>query len=182
MEKEKVTEEGLKNVLTSLFDGLKAEETELAQAVLAATGKTPEMLADIKNVEEFFFTLMYPYQKFLNGFVQIHFKGNQEAQWLFTHHTYIQKHFEKFIVDHEGGACSVDKSRTIINNLAMWKLGRIEKIVWDYEQEYTYHLPKVVFLHHDSITAFYEALLSLYYGNPAKYLSYLHTKKHLSTQ
>lgn len=179
---EKVTEEGLKHVLTSLFDGMQAEEIALAKAVFNAAEITPERLAGIKNVEEFFFALVYPYQKFLKGFVSIHFKGNAEAQWLFTHHSYIQKQYEHFIVKHEGGACSVDKSRTIINELAMWKLGRKERIEWDYTGEYTYHLPKTVFTTHESITEFYESLVSLYYGNPDKYLNYLLHKKHLSAQ
>ena len=36
MEKEKVTEEGLKNVLTSLFDGLKADEPRESQDFFAS--------------------------------------------------------------------------------------------------------------------------------------------------
>jgi hypothetical protein len=176
---DKLTEEGLKQVLTSLFDSMQSEEVALAKAVLATDGVTPERLAGIKNVEEFFYTLVYPYQKFLGGFVQEHFKGDREAQWLFMHHRYVQRHYEVLIVKHEGAACSVDKSRTIIHELAMWKLGRKERIEWDYSGEYTYHLPKVVFTTHESITEFYDTILALYHGNSEKYLNYIAHKKHL---
>lgn len=180
--KKEATKEILNKVFESLVERMGSEEVALAKVVLSASEITPERLSGIKDVEDFFFTLVYPYQEFLKGFVTIHFKGGLEAQWLFTHHSYIQKHYENFIAAYEGNACSVDKSRTIINELAMWKLGRKERIEWDYTGEYTYHLPKTVFTTHESITEFYEALVNLYHGNPDRYLNYLVNKKHLSTQ
>jgi hypothetical protein len=177
--KEKDTTDGLKAVLDSLFSGLEKDQKALAEQVLTATRTSAESLAEIKDVESFYFTLQYPLEKFLKGFVQTQFGADMNASWLFTHHKYVQRHFEALIVQHEGGACSVDKSRTIIHALAMFELKKVESIVWNYEQEYTYQLPKKVFTTHESIVEFYKAVRSLYFGQITPFLSYMAHKKYL---
>lgn len=46
-------------------------------------------------------------------------------------------------------------------------------IQFNYDQEYTYHLPKRIFTAHDMIVEFATSLHSLFYGNPERYLSAL---------
>lgn len=174
-----MNEEAIKQVFNALVESGEKESAALAEKLVEAGVISPERVAGIKTVEDFFFALIYPYQKFLDGFISIHFSRNNNAQWLFTHHGYVENHFQKLIAMHEGTACCADKSRTIINALARWLKDGTE-IVWNYEGEYTFHLPKKVFTTHESIALFFEALMSLYYGNPEKYLHFLHEKRYLT--
>lgn len=46
---------------------------------------------------------------------------------------------------------------------------RGDKIEFNYNSEYTYHLPKKVFTTHEEIVMFFESLIHLYMGRPGKY-------------
>ena len=59
-----------------------------------------------------------------------------------------------------------------MNRLYTWFKDNKE-IVFDKDEEYTYHHPKIVFTTHEEIVSFYNALHYLYYGNPKQYLSML---------
>ena len=173
------TENALKDLFGALIASGEKESAELAEKLVGAGVISPERIEKIQSVEEFYFALIYPYNKFLDGFVAIRFNGDRKARWLFTHHGYIENHFQKIIIQHEGSPCCADKSKTIVESIARFLLKGTE-IVWDYSQEYTFHLPKKVFATHSSIIDFYDALVSLYYGNNEKYLEYLFAKKHLA--
>lgn len=173
------TENALKDLFGALIASGEKEAVEIAEKLFDAGIISPERIEKIQSVEEFFFALIYPYKKFLDGFVAVRYNGDQKAQWLFTHHGYIENHFQKIIIQHEGSACCADKSKTIVESIAMFLLKGTE-VVWDYGQEYTFHLPKKVFTTHSSIIDFYDALVSLYYGNNEKYLEYLLTRKYIA--
>jgi len=173
------TENALKDLFGALIASGEKEAVEIAEKLFDAGIISPERIEKIQSVEEFYFALMYPYNKFLDGFVAIRFNGDRKARWLFTHHGYIENHFQKIIIQHEGSPCCADKSKTIVESIARFLLKGTE-IVWDYSQEYTFHLPKKVFATHSSIIDFYDALVSLYYGNNEKYLEYLLTRKYIA--
>ncbi len=68
-------------------------------------------------------------------------------------------------------ACCADKTRTIIKRLIDFYENGI-RIEFDYTQEYTFHLPKIIFKIHEDIIEFYEGLKFLQNtGNPLKYLN-----------
>ncbi len=173
------TENALKDLFGALMASGEKEAVEIAEKLFDAGIIWPERIEKIQSVEEYYFALIYPYNKFLDGFVAIRFNGDRKARWLFTHHGYIENHFQKIIIQHEGSPCCADKSKTIVESIARFLLKGTE-IVWDYGQEHTFHLPKKVFTTHASIIDFYDALVSLYYGNNEKYLEYLLTRKYIA--
>lgn len=160
--------EGIKQVLSILADSVEQDAQDLFTTVLAESGSTQERLKNVNSPDSFYFALMYPHEQFLKGVVAKKFGGDREAQWFFLHTRFVQRHYEKIIIAHEGSACSVDKSGHIIHLLAVWLLKGTE-MKHDYLQEYTYHLPKDVFVDHAEILEFYKAIQNLYYGNPEQY-------------
>jgi len=120
----------------------------------------------------FFYAVLYPWEKFIGGFLKYELKANGDVEFIFKHSQYIDRHFCNLFRDKEGGACCADKSRTIVNKLLeFYATGK--KIEFDYEAEYTYHLPKNIFKNHDGIIEFYVGLKNLLYGSPQKYLEAL---------
>lgn len=160
----------LKKVLDSMIEGIKAEEIALYEAVFKQEGINKTLIANVKDVEDFFYLMIVPYHRFLSGFLSSKKEGiNEKAKWLFLNSEFIEAHIQKIIQRHEGLACNADKSRTIINAIAQFLI-KGERIEWDYGQEYTFGLPKKVFVTHDEIITFFEALVLLHHGNPSKYL------------
>lgn len=49
-----------------------------------------------------------------------------------------------------------------------------KQISFDYGQQYTYHLPKMVFKTHVEIIEFFNALYRLYYGNFKPFIDAVH--------
>lgn len=174
---EKIEKERIKEVLDGMFDAFKKEEIELYKALIDKMHyKT------IEDVEDFYLGLIYPFEKFLSGLITTEISANEDVGFIFKRSQFIESHFQSLIQRVEGSACCADKSSTIMSGLlSFYKDG--EPIVFNYEQEYTYHLPKVIFKTHESIAGFYEGLRGLYYGNPERYLTELlkirtsHTEK-----
>lgn len=127
------------------------------------------LLPDLGNPEDFHITAIYPHEMFIDGLLSHKLSNNNDVKFIYQNHNFIDNHFKKIIVKKEGRRCSADKSRTILNSLVrFYKDG--DEIDFDYEQKYTFHLPKKEFTDHNSIVEFYEALKHLYYGNPEYYL------------
>jgi len=173
--------DSIEKVLHHLVASEQKEEAELASKLLEAGVISDEVIKKTKSVNDFYYLLQKPYEQFLNGFVQIVFSGNDQASWLFTHYCFVESNFAGLVSAVEGTSCSSDKSQTIVNSLAKFLL-KEDRIVWNFDQEYTYHLPKTVFQTHESVVDFYKALQRLYYGNPDMYIRYMADKKYLSTQ
>lgn len=97
--------------------------------------------------------------------------GNQkESDFLNAHVDFIEHHLDFVFGKKEGLACSHDKTKTVISLLKKNFEDGVE-ISINYDQEYTFHLPKTVLNNHAEIKEFYLALSFLYYGNPVKYLA-----------
>lgn len=89
---------------------------------------------------------------------------------LFIHQDFISGHFRAVIDEVEGGACCADKTRFLMRGLArFFALG--EPLTFKRNQEYTFHLPTKVFVTHEEVVLYFDALHSLYYGRPEKFLS-----------
>lgn len=157
----------IKNVLDRMLGNIEQENIDLYKKLV-----DEKLFKKIEDVEDFYLLLIYPFEQFVSGLIRTEISKNDEMDFLFIHYNYVESHFVKLFEEKEGRACSADKSRTIIRSLFNWmKTGK--KIEWNYEQEYTYHLPKKIFKTHEDIIQFYEAIKHLYYGNPKKYLEAL---------
>lgn len=85
---------------------------------------------------------------------------------------FITHHLDYLFSTYEGSACSHDKTRTIIGRLTRFFESGVE-IEFNYNEEYRYHMPKIILKTHEKIINAYKALESLFYGNPTKYLALL---------
>lgn len=160
--------EVIEKVLEGIFNAFKQEEVELYKALM---DKIPSV-KKIEAVEDFYYEVVFPFERFLSGFIRTEISDNGDVEFILKNSRFITFHFEALIRDFEGHACCADKSRTIMKGLlGFYKEGK--QIVFDYEQKYTFHLPKVIFKTHESILGFYEGLKMLYCGNPEKYLTEL---------
>lgn len=153
----------MKTVLSALSQDIDDRDKELYTSLFK--DKSPE----IKNPEDFYFQFMYPHEKFLRGLIQVELSNDPDVKFILMRGQFLEHHFEKWIERIEGHACCADKSRTIMKSLFDFYLNR-KPIVFNYEQEYTYHLPSKIFKTEDEIVTFYTGLKHLYYGNPTDYL------------
>lgn len=162
-----INNDKIKEVLDLMSDGIGKENVELYKKLIENNG-----IKKIDDVDDFYIMMIYPYENFLKGLIQVEISKNNEVNFLLLHYNFVEYQFQKIIVDVEGSACSADKSRTIMRRLFNW-LNKGEKIEFDYNGEYTYHLPKTVFNTHEEITEFYDGVKNIYYGHYQKYLTEL---------
>jgi len=157
----------IKEVLNGMLGSIEQDNIDLYSKLIEERGNMK-----IDDCESFYFSLIYPHSKFLKGLIRSEICKNDKVDFLLLHSRFVENHFLKLIVEKEGSACSADKSRTIINRIFKFlKTG--EKIEWNYEGEYTFHLPKKLFKTHDEIIDFYEAVKHVYYGNYKQYIEAL---------
>lgn len=156
----------LKHVIKTLLETIEDNNLALYKKIIQ------DKKLIVKTPEEFYFTFSYPYEQFLRGYLQIEHSKNEDLQFLMLKADFIEHHFEKIIEKYEGSTCCADKSRHLLNCLyAYYK--EAKPITFDYQQEYTYHLPKKVFITETSIIDFYKAIQDLYYGKIDNYLNIL---------
>ncbi|WP_440880652.1 hypothetical protein [Tenacibaculum sp. C7A-26P2] len=157
----------LTNFLDSIAGSIEQKEINLFKSIIESSEIT-----NFKDHEEFFHGVLYPFDQFIRGFVKSKIANNEDVVFIIKNQNYIEHNYARIIEQKEGSPCSADKSRTIIKCLLdYYKSG--QEINFNYEQEYTYHLPKEVFKTHDHIIKFYEGLKHLWYGNNRKYLEAL---------
>lgn len=106
-----------------------------------------------------------------NNLPQLASLNMSKAVFLLKQYDFVDSHFTALIKQYEGWACSADKVRTITNRL-LKNLVEGKPIVWNYNQEYTYHLPKEIFTNQEQILEFFDALYFLYYGKSEKFLAF----------
>ncbi len=163
----------LKNQLAGIFSGIfaaiDAENADAAEPLLALEPiqRGLEELR-INRPDRFYMTTIYPMSRAVDGLIATVVQGHQ-AQFLAKHSEFVEGYFKKLIEKYEGSPCCADKSRTVVRYI-MRSLRTGELIKFDYNQEYTYHLPKKVFTSHDEIMALFDALHRLYYANPEPFI------------
>jgi hypothetical protein len=159
----------IKNFLDNMFNSISQENIDLYKKII---GENEFNVAELSDFNSFYFKLIYPFEKFLSGFVRTEISNNDELVFIYKNSQFIKHHFEYWIEKIEGSTCSADKSRTIMRALINhYKTG--EEIVFNYNQKYTFHLPKIVFKDQLLITEFYKSVKNLYYGNPTQYINCL---------
>lgn len=122
--------------------------------------------------EEFQHHLVRPLEQLIDGVLAKELSPHSAAAFLYRQADFVEHHLSYLFVRYEGLACSTDKARTVIRALAR-HFDTEDEIAFDYEQKYTFHLPKTVLRQHSEILAVFKALCSLYHGQPAGYLQVL---------
>lgn len=87
----------------------------------------------------------------------------------------VEQNFRRFFEKIEGNFACADKTNFIMKSIFL-KLLDDKDIILDYNQEYTYGLPKKIFNTEDKIMDFYESIQNLSYGEPVKYIKYCQTE------
>ena len=159
-----INKETIEKTLTSMMDVFEQEEINLFKSILEENN-----INEIKNIDDFYFGLLYPYNKFINGLIKSTISKDYNVRFLLKNSQYFEHHFRYWIEKIEGIMCCADKTRTILRSIFNYYTDN-KKIKFDYEGEYTYHLPKFIFTEHQDIIDFFDAIKHLYYGNPEKYL------------
>lgn len=165
-------EEGISTVILGILATAKDENKAAFDAIAhEAVIQDAVKCALDANFEDFYFLLLYPIGKALDGLLE-HVTHNEAAQFILRHSLFVESHFSNLIERIEGSPCSADKSRTIVQALLNFYMTGKE-IAFNYDQDVTYQLPKVIFKTHDAIIEFAEGLRQLHAGCPKKYLAAL---------
>lgn len=161
-----VTVQDLQDTLGALIGALDAEN--VAQFHRIFEGR------DLKDVEQaiktarpdiFDILFNYPVRRVTNGVIQAFLGCNRDLAFLYEKADFVEMHLKRRFDLIEGMPCCADKSRTVLRALARHFADEAARpIQFDYDQQYTYHLPHVILKTHDEIIAFFDALKGLYYG------------------
>lgn len=174
-ENNSVNEDDIKKVLTSLFNfNPNIDESNIFYGLT----KDPHFLKELEkrssvhNIKDFSFLYNYDSSLFTKEMfckvLDIE-PSNHNLLFLLTNYSFIEGHFKKLIAQKEGSACSADKSGFIMSSLIRYYKDN-KDITINYEQQYTYHLPKVIFNNQEKILEFFDGVQRLYYGQVDKFI------------
>jgi len=159
--------ENIINFLNTFCDDIDKSNLDLYKKIIENS-----KINNFNNYEEFFYSVLYPFDNFIEAYLKMNVSNNEDVIFIIKNSNFIENNFSNLIINKEGSACSSDKSGTIMNKLInYYKTG--EKITFDYDAEYTYHLPKTIFKTHEHIIMFYIGLKKLFYGDNKKYIEAL---------
>ena len=137
----------------------------------------PEVAQAIRNaasgdVSAFRQVIASPMENIMTALVEAALpeQQNGRAAFLLTHTDFVTSHFRAVYSEFEGNSCCADKAHTAVSALGMYFIQN-KPIVFDYEAEYTFHLPVKVLANQVSILEFYEALYNLYFCRTKLFLS-----------
>ena len=168
---EKMSKEINKEALVGVLDGLVgAFDIETTSLFLRLVENMA--IEKISDYNELYLFLIFPFEKFIDGAIMSIVNNNYDVRFLLSKSHFVENHLCEMFQREEGLACCADKARTVISALInFYKTGR--EISFNYDGEYTYHLPKKILKTHGECVSFYEALKGLYYGKPDKYIQSL---------
>lgn|SRR5574343_110657 len=167
--KNKITKKAFKDIFEGILGAARSE----------TLAKYPDLIKSFEQFEspeDFDITFRYPInqvvdQVVMNKFPNIKIKdGLYAISFLYMNYQFIDLNFTRLIKDHEGMACSADKSRYIINALVKFYVTG-EAINLKEETGKEYWLPK--FLTSEQWVELFDALHSFYFGNVEKYYKFL---------
>ena len=170
MSNEAISAEDIGIVLSGFLAAGEAER----QAKYQQWANTPACKSALEAIqkgrlEEFHFHLIYPFKQVVSGLLESSLPGKRCAHFLLTHYDFARSHFRRIIEKRDGFACCADKTRAILSRLlAFYVSGKT--IIFDPQEQYTFHHPQNVFTRHEEIVEFFEALYRLHAGDPSEYL------------
>ncbi|WOF81612.1 hypothetical protein P5704_027320 (plasmid) [Pseudomonas sp. FeN3W] len=156
--------DAIKGIFESLLASVSVENQEaIADHVDNPFIKAALAAIDLNDPHRFRVFYCHRMQRLTDSVIELRFSNNPDAKFLYSKADFIEHHIRHNIEKHEGSACCADKTRTIMRALAK-RFSSGEKIVFDYGQEYTYHLPEKILNSDEAIMSFFRSLLELYYG------------------
>lgn len=163
-------ENAVKSVLDALFSGVAAK----GKSAMDLVSEVPAVInariaAKNLSLDGFYFALPYEMNQLVDAILEAELPGNGNAQFLMGHSSFVSSHLDRIFQKFEGSACSHDKTKTVMRALMRF-FTTGEPISFNYDQEYTFGLPKKVLKTHDSIVYYFNGLHHLYYGNSDHYL------------
>lgn len=172
---EAVSDEDLRKGLESIFSGFLEDENRKAQASLSECADDPAIIEATEALQtldyrKFHSSLLRKHDRIVSALIKSVHGDNHQLTFLLSRQDYVGRHLRNLFTDFEGSACCADKERTVMRALLRHYYSK-KPIEFDYGAEYTYMLPEIVFRDHDGVIAYFEAVYSLYYGNPKKYLT-----------
>jgi hypothetical protein len=173
-------EDNLKLVLGGIFAKV-SEGNRSAYQAMSDLGDIPKAVAALKAGDFGMYEslIFHPMEQFTSGLAESVFPDSNQLQFLAKEIKFFQRHLGQTIKEVEGWSCYNDKTQQVSGALLRFFLTG-EAITWNYEAEYTYGLPKKIFVTHDEIVEFFEAIYSLFYGLPEKYLAFRATLERFS--
>lgn len=164
-------EAGIRDVLTTIAAGLDAGDKAAYHAVCDSPAlRAAREALDRKDLTGFRFALQRPIEKILDGLLMEVAPHSAEARYLIRRANYVERHFRSVIEQAEGMSCCADKSRTLVAALLVHFLEG-KPITFDRAGKYSFNLTQEVFLNHDAIVGFFEAVRLLDHGDPRPYLA-----------
>ncbi len=125
-----------------------------------------------KKPRDFEFHVIRPLDIYVDGYLLSLHGDNEKLNFLFKNYDFVEHHISFIFRHFEGSNCCVDKAKTIISELINYYKNN-KTILFDYKQEFTYHLPEKVLKEHEQIIEFYNTIINLFYGRPISYLKFL---------
>jgi hypothetical protein len=178
-------DEAIKETINGIFGAFLSDGMDTAGKLLEAIKDSDDIKHATKALKDNDPDVFSCFTMFLDDIkehlVRTHFDDTSKfyrRYFLYLHYSFFESHARELISKYEGMACSSDKVSTIARSINKW-ITTGKDIKFNYDQEYTFHLPKTVLNTHESIVDFFEALYSLHNGNPEKYLKFL--KDHVIT-
>lgn len=156
--------ENIQSFLNTMMDKISEENFNLYKNIIE-TAK----LNKFDGPDEFNLFILYPWRNFIDEYLNANVSSNREVIFIYKNYNLIESHISHLIEKFEGRACSADKSRTIINSIIKF-FEKGKEIEFNYNQEYTFHLPKRILNTHEEIIEMYKGIKDLLYGDPDKYL------------
>ncbi|WP_315922859.1 hypothetical protein [Mesorhizobium sp. SP-1A] len=170
----------LKAVLSELIERITTEGWQNRAKLISIIIENSYIAASIEDLEknrfeEFHEKIVRKSEDLIEGIVEHVFgeaRENSDISFLIKQYDFVYHHLEQLFTKFEGHACCVDKTRTVLARLLLNKAcgARIE---FDYNGEWTYHIPKKILTSHDAVIEFFDAMINLYYGRHEKYLAML---------
>lgn len=169
--KDKLEEE---RKMEEMFESITKTLSKDAVELFKKLGSDNDWGGDItRDAEAFYYRFGYNFESFVEGFARTMVKDNSDVAWIYQHYHFIELQFNHVYKKFEGSSCCADKSRGVVQRLLEFYITGKE-IHFDPKSKYTYGHPKKYLKTHEEIVEFYQAVQSLYYGNPLKYMQIYH--------
>jgi len=164
----------LTNGIVAIFNALSSEEHAEKKELLELISDNEIVQSAIKalqsdNIQMFDYVcrqITSPIDAMILG---VNAKHRANYDFAVKNYRMTERNFCSLFKSIEGSACSADKSRTVMHGLIRF-LRTGEEIKFNYDGEYTFHLPKKVFKTHEQIHDFFVALMRIQMGYPVEFI------------
>lgn len=164
-----VTEENLIKVFANIIASSEAMRNDKFKSVMETEVIKNLISQIIKKPTSFEALLVGPMKDLTDVVLDQCFPHSPRVHFLLKEYDFIKRHIKNVFQEQEGISCCVDKTLSVMRAL-MGYYTKAKEIEFNYNAEYTFHLPKRVLKTQEDILEFFEAVYSLHYGRPEKFI------------